>query len=127
MPIPACIFRLTPIKLASMSKIGEVIRDIAAWEAEAEAISRRSEEEAEGLIEKARADSAEQISAVEARCAAERERLIAAAESEGRELADRIVQESQEELCRLKEWVKSRRADAVDLVLKEMREICGSR
>lgn len=110
-----------------MSKIGEVIREIAAWEAEAEAISRRSEEEAEGLIEKARADSAERISAVEVKCAAERERLIGAAESEGGELADRIIQESQETLRRLKEGVKSRKAGAIDLVLKKMRGFYGGR
>ena len=110
-----------------MSKIGEVIRDIAAWEAEAEAISRRSEEEAERLIEKARADSAERISAVEAKCAAERDQLIAAAESEGGELAGRIVQGLHEALRRLKEGAKSRKAGAIDLVLKEMREFYGGR
>lgn len=110
-----------------MSKIGEIVRSIGAWEAEVESITLRSEEMARVLVENARAQREKQLSEVEDKCTGERERLIASAESEGRNLAEQIDQESQEELERLKKGAQSRKAGTVELILEEMRAFYGCR
>ena len=110
-----------------MSKIGEIVRSIGAWEAEVESITLRSEEMARVLVENARTKREKQLSEVEDKCTGERERLISSAELEGRNLAEQIDQESQEELGRLKKGAQSRKAGAVELILEEMRAFYGCR
>jgi vacuolar-type H+-ATPase subunit H len=110
-----------------MSKIGEAIRDISGWEKEADALAEQSKSEAEGILHQAREESREVLSAAEARCASERETLLENADEEGLREAGKIDQEAKDSLKRLGETVSSRRAAAVDLVLKEMRELYGGR
>ena len=110
-----------------MSKIGEIVRGIGAWEAEVEAITLRSEEAAKVIVENAKTQREKRLSETENRCADRREGMVASAETEGSNLAEQIDQSSKKELACLEKGAQSRKAAVVDMVLKEMRAFYGSR
>jgi len=110
-----------------MSKIGEAIRDISGWEKEADSFVEQSKAEAEGILRQAREESRKMLAAAEVKCASEREDLLQGADGNGLREAGKIDQEAKDSLKRLEDLVSSRRKEAVDMVLKEMRALYGGR
>ncbi|MFQ5693842.1 MAG: hypothetical protein ACE5IM_12460 [Nitrospinota bacterium] len=123
--IVSALFHRRAENSASMSKIGGAIREISDWEREAEETLGRSDAEVRKVLEDARREARETMAATEKRCAAEREALLQAAADEGRREAEAIARETESELERMRTVASSRRAKAVDFVLREMRAVYG--